>query len=145
MVSFQRYSYTHKYSRGQVRVLMNTYPCAELRLVLHVRLSEDVDMAGGWATHPQYRKVLLRSFRKPWISRSNKACQYRKRLHRTMNSVKKLQRVFSWTQQNRFDYTDFTGYSIICLVLSRTVFCLIKVTRGNLEYSLEFFAGNYAV
>ena len=61
-----------------------------------MRLSEDVD---SWVTHPQYRKVLLqgtRSFRKPWISRSSKACQLRKRLHRTINSVKKSQRVFSW-------------------------------------------------
>ena len=38
------------------------------------------------------------------------------------------------TQQNRFDYTDFTGYRIIRLVRSRTVFCLITVYTDTVNF-----------
>ena len=58
---------------------------------------EDVDMdrrLGDTPTIPYSALTRTRRFRKPWISRSSKACQHRKRLHRTINSVKKLQSVF---------------------------------------------------
>ena len=38
------------------------------------------------------------------------------------------------SQQNRFDYTDFTGYRIIRLVRSRTVFCLITVYTDTVNF-----------
>ena len=40
----------------------------------------------------------------------------------------------SIAQQNRFDYTDFTGYRIIRLVRSRTVFCLITVYTDTVNF-----------
>ena len=51
---------------------------------------------GDTPTIPYSALTRSRSFRKPWISRSSKACQHRKRLHRTINSEEKLQRVFLW-------------------------------------------------
>ena len=57
---------------------------------------------GGWVTHSQCRKLLLQGHvalesHGFIISPSSKACQQRKRLHNDyINSVKKLQRVFSW-------------------------------------------------
>ena len=66
-----------------------------------MRLSEDVNMDRRLGDTPMHNTLTrTRSFRKPWISRSSKACQHRKRLHRTINSVKKLQRVFSWRFSN---------------------------------------------
>ena len=52
-------------------------------------------------THPQCRIVLLQghiALESHGLAASalSKACQHRKRLHRTINSVKKLQRVLSW-------------------------------------------------